>query len=168
MEISSNTIENLLESHQKGRDHLLRLLGNITEEMWLMTPENSRWSIQRAANHIVNAELLWMYRSGGSAGPEPNYLKRDITLEEFRIRQKESFDECRRLVLAEKSEKGFYYKNANDGEPSYLWSIIRVVQHAIYHTGMISLLRQQVSAPPLENDQNTWGPMVDSVFASII
>jgi len=157
--------DNLLNAHKKSRAHLLKLLDGITEEQWLATPAEGRWSMQRAATHIVNAELMWMSKKSGQ---EPQYLGRDTSLDGFLLKQDKHAVKFRERVKKEASKEGWQWKTPNDGTPSYHWSMVRCLQHTIYHTGMISLLRQQVNAPKLEGANQTWAGMVDSIFESVI
>ncbi len=166
MSISAETItENLIDAHIKSRAHLLRLLTGIDNEMWFAMPEGGRWSIQRAATHIVNAEIMWMSRKSKE---EPTYFARDTKLDEFLQKQEEVSLIFRERIKEEDKSVGFLWIHPETGTPSYHWSMVRCLQHAVYHTGMISLLRQLVGAPKLDDGKNTWPKMVDSIFEAAV
>lgn len=159
--------EKLLLAHEYSRDHLLRLVENLTDEMWNTTPNGGRWSIQRAAVHITNSELFWIARAAGEDTKNQPYLQRNATIDDFKtqeIKVAEIFAE----KVREEVKSGNLWKRPSEGQNSYHWALARILQHAIYHTGMISVLRQQVGAPALSDDEETWGPMVDSVFEAAL
>lgn len=159
-----NITENLIEAHKNSRKHLLRLLEGINEDMWFEMPENGRWSLQRAASHIINAEIMWMSKTSGE---EPNYLGRETSLASFKLRQ-DKVAHIFRERLTKEGEAGLVWIKPSEGKPSYHWDMVRCLQHAIYHTGMISLTRQIIGAPKLDKTHDTWPDMVDSIFEACI
>ncbi|MDH5402610.1 MAG: hypothetical protein OEY49_08975, partial [Candidatus Heimdallarchaeota archaeon] len=91
------------------------------------------------------------------------YMDSKVTISDYQKKEQE-VTELYRSVVKKEGEKGFNWKRPRDGSPSYHWDMIRTLQHAIYHMGMISNLRHMVGAPKLENVQTSWEEMVDSVF----
>jgi uncharacterized damage-inducible protein DinB len=163
MHLSSNNItEKLIEAHYKGRIHLLNLLQDLTEHNWQTIPIGSKWSIKVNALHILNTELYWMSRREKD---EPEYYQ-NISLKEFL--------ECEKIVSSmfiERIQKefetdGFLWDNRENESPSVHWAMVRCIQHNIYHTGMISLLRQQIHEPL--GDSETMVEMIDSLFYSVL
>ncbi len=148
--------DNLIESHKKGRNHLMGLLEELSEDQW-EDSVGGNWSIQRAAVHIVNAEIYWM---GEVDKKERMYLAKETTLDEFRERQEDIATEFRQKLL-ESDDKWL------DG-PEYTmrFVFVRNIQHNIYHCGMISALRHIVKATRLQSMLDSWVDMVDTVYSS--
>jgi uncharacterized damage-inducible protein DinB len=153
-----NKIDNVVNSHLMARKHLKRVTTGLNEEQWFQI--SGKWSIQRAATHIINAELYWM---GLISETGMEYLSKEATYEEF-LEAADKVSEFFISKVQEEGEIGFKGKNT---APTYVWSMLRTTQHCIYHTGMISQTRQIVNAPALEGG-DTWQKMVDSLFEGLI
>ena len=162
--MNSNTnlfLEKLLNTHLASREHLLKLLDGLSEEQWVAFPTQAKWNIQRTATHIVNAEIYWM-RFAGLETPEIDYAGREMTLEEFSLWQQRVSELLQQKVKQEYKEKGFSYVPPGNEKPSFQWVLLRTVQHAIYHSGTITYLRQAIGAKKL-GKSDTFGRMADSV-----
>ena len=149
--------EKLIQAHMNARSHLGKLLEGLNKDQW--EEQHGRWSIQKSSSHIVNAEL---YLMGLVEKNKAEFFPITITQEEFQAKEKKIGTILRGKVKEEGKDEFVWKKKENNY--SYSWAIGRAIQHCIYHTGMISLLRHLVSAERLQSANKSWTKMVDTIL----
>ncbi|MCH8905732.1 MAG: hypothetical protein IH840_01480 [Candidatus Heimdallarchaeota archaeon] len=151
--------ESLIKSHMHARNHLLNILSDVNLEQWETVPKNSLWSIQSTCAEILNYEVETLNKTFPGALTK---VADNFSLQEFRIIQNEISEFLSLKLREENLQAGFTYTATDDGPPTVHWIMVRTIQHSIYHSGGISVLRHFVGLPRAE--YAAWEQMVDSVF----
>jgi len=156
--------ERLIQSHNTTRRHLLNLIGDVSSRQWKMLPEKSVWSIQTTCAEILNYEIQLCNKTSKDAIDE---VSEEFTLEQFWVKQKELSDHLIIELRNENTTKGFIFLDEKlESIPSFHWIMVRTIQHSVYHSSGISVLRPIVGLP--RGNYTEWESMVDSVFLSAL
>lgn len=153
---SNSTAKGAGRAYRKGHLHLERMLDNLTDENMQALLPDTRESISRVFQHIINAECYWLEQV---KEPHPEMVKRPDP-------------STARSVLGE-LEKAYLDMLERRGHetqpvPTPLWITLRVTQHGIYHSAQVALVRRLLGVPavPLgETAPQTWEEAVDEVAA---
>ena len=156
MSQNNSTAKGAGRAYRKGHLHLERMLDSLTDENMQALLPDTKESISRIFQHIINAECYWLEQV---KEPHPGMVKRPDP-----ATARSALSELEKTYLDMLERRG----HETEPDPTPLWITLRVTQHGIYQSAQIALIRRLLGVPavPLgETAPQTWEEAVDEVAA---